>query len=64
MCKCVECLKYRNKTNTKTPYFQTDRGLTVMRFELLQSTACFMDCRSLLCSDMNRSDDVTSCNIY
>jgi len=43
MCKCVECLKYRNTTHTETPHFQMDRGLTVMRFELgcfelLQST--------------------------
>jgi len=53
MCKYVECLKHRNKSNTKTPYFQMDRGLTVMRFELgcfeiLQSIACFVDCGSLL----------------
>jgi len=53
MCTCVECLKHRNKSNTKIPYFQMDRGLTVMRFELgcfelLQSTACFVDCGSLL----------------
>lgn len=64
MCNCVECLKYSNETKIRMSYFQMDRRLTVLRFELLRSTACFVDCRSVLRSDINGSDDLTLRNIY